>query len=71
MSIKALVKEYVSIKEAEEKLRQRKYDLKFKIKRTNIGTGIDIIDGVVWKIVWGHEDYEIRKIGKVNLGESE
>jgi hypothetical protein len=66
MSIKSLVKEYVSIKDAEEKLRQRKYDLKYKIGRTNIGTGIEIIDGVVWKIVWGNGEYEIRKIGKVN-----
>lgn len=66
ISIKSLVKEHVRIEEAERKLRERRYALKDKIARTNIGTCVDIIDGVVWKLGWGNGGYEITKVGKVN-----
>lgn len=66
MSIRTLVKEHIRIEEAERKLRQRRYALKDKIERTNIGTCIDIIDGVVWKLGWSSGRYEITKVGKVN-----
>lgn len=66
MSIKALVKEYVRIEEAEKKILERKYDLRNKIERTNIGTCIDIIDGVVWKLGWGDGGYELTRVGKLN-----
>ena len=66
MSIRTLVKEHIRIEEAERKLRQRRYALKDKIERTNIGTCIDIIDGVVGKLGWSSGRYEITKVGKVN-----
>jgi hypothetical protein len=64
MSIKALVKEYVRIEEAEKKIRQRKYNLKDKILKTK--SCIEIIDGVVWKLGWYHGDFVITKVGEVN-----
>ena len=66
ISIKSLVKEHIRIEEAERKLRQRRYALKDKIERTNIGTCVDIIDGVVWKLGWSNGRYEITKVGKIN-----
>lgn len=35
-------------------------------QRTNIGTCIDIIDGVVWKLGWGDGGYELTRVGKLN-----
>jgi hypothetical protein len=64
MSIKALVKEYVRIEEAEQKLRKRRYALKDKIDKTS--SCIEIIDGVVWKLGWYHGDFVITKVGEVN-----
>lgn len=66
MSIKTLVKEHVRIEEAEKKIRQRRYALKDKIERNNIGTCVDIVDGVVWKLGWSNGRYEITKVGKIN-----
>jgi hypothetical protein len=67
MSIKSLVTEHERIQQAEKKIRNRKYKLQDKLNKMD--RGIEIIDGVVWKIEWGWaygENNQLTKVGKVN-----
>ena len=65
MSIKALVTEHVRIQEAEEKIRQRKYKLQAKLNK--VERGVEIIDGVVWKIEWDYGLHnKLTMVGEVN-----
>ena len=65
MSIKALVTEHIRIQEAEEKIRQRKYKLQAKLNK--VERGVEIIDGVVWKIEWDYGLHnKLTMVGEVN-----
>ena len=64
MSIKSLVTEHIRIEEAEDKLRQRERKLQQRLNKAS--RGIEIIDGVVWKLGWSNGRYEITKVGKIN-----
>ena len=65
MSIKSLVTEHIRIQQAEWKLRERKDKLQDKLNKVN--RGIEIIDGVVWKIEWAYGmNNQLTKVGKVN-----
>ena len=65
MSIKALVTEHIRIQQAEWKIRDRKSKLQAKLKKAE--RGIEIIDGVVWKIEWGYGPHnKLTMVGKVN-----
>ena len=65
MSIKTLVKEHVRIEEAAQKLQRRKFRLQNKLDKAD--SGIEIIDGVVWKIEWAYGgNNQLTKVGKVN-----
>ena len=65
MSIKALVTEHERIQQAENKIRNRKYKLQDKLNKMD--RGVDIIDGVVWKIEWGYGPHnKLTMVGKVN-----
>ena len=64
-SIKSLVTEHIRIQQAEKKIRQRKYKLQDKLNKMD--RGIEIIDGVVWKIEWAYGgNNQLTKVGKVN-----
>jgi len=65
MSIKTLVKEHIRIEEAAWKLRERKDKLQDKLNK--VDRGIEIIDGVVWKIEWAYgSNNQLIRVGKVN-----
>jgi len=65
MSIKSLVTEHERIQQAENKIRNRKYKLQDKLNKMD--RGVDIIDGVVWKIEWAYGgNNQLTKVGKVN-----
>ena len=65
MSIKSLVTEHVRIQQAERKLRDRKYKLQDKLNKMD--RGVDIIDGVVWKIEWAYGgNNQLTRVGELN-----
>jgi hypothetical protein len=65
MNIKTLVKEYLRIEEAEWKIRQRKSKLQERLNK--VDRGVELIDGVVWKIEVGYgTSNQLTKVGKVN-----
>jgi hypothetical protein len=65
MSIKSLVTEQLRIEKASWKLRERKDKLQDKLNKTD--RGVEIIDGVVWKIEWGYGMHnKLTMVGKVN-----
>ena len=65
MSIKTLVKEHIRIEEAEDKLRQRERKLQQRLNKAS--RGIEIIDGVVWKIECGYgSSNKLTRVGEVN-----
>ena len=65
MSIKSLVTEHIRIEEAEDKLRQRKSKLQQRLNTAS--RGIEIIDGVVWKIEYGYgSSNNLTRVGEVN-----
>jgi hypothetical protein len=65
MSIKSLVTEHIRIEKASWKLRERKDKLQDKLNK--VDRGIEIIDGVVWKIEWAYGmNNQLTKVGKVN-----
>ena len=65
MSIKTLVKEHIRIEEAEWKLKQRKSKLQERLNK--VDRGVELIDGVVWKIEWGYgASNQLTKVGKIN-----
>ena len=65
MSIKTLVKEHVRIEEAAQKLQRRKFRLQNKLDKAD--SGIEIIDGVVWKIESGYgRSKNIIRVGEVD-----
>ena len=65
MSIKTLVKEHIRIEEADRKIRQRRFRLQDKLDKTD--SGIQIIDGVVWKIESGYgRSKQIIRVGEVD-----
>jgi hypothetical protein len=65
MSIKSLVTEHIRIQQAEWKLRERKDKLQDKLNK--VDRGIEIIDGVVWKIEWAYGmNNQLTMVGKVN-----
>ena len=65
MSIRTLVKEHIRIEEAAQKLQRRKFRLQNKLDK--VDSGIEIIDGVVWKIeaAYGRSKHIIR-VGEVD-----
>lgn len=65
MNIKTLVKEHIRIEEAEWKLKQRKSKLQERLNK--VDRGVEIIDGVVWKIEWGYgTSNKLTEVGKIN-----
>jgi hypothetical protein len=65
MSIKTLVKEHIRIEEADRKIRRRRFSL--QNKRDKADSGIEIIDGVVWKIESGYgRGKHIIRVGEVD-----
>ena len=64
MSIKALVTEHIRIQQAEQKLHERKYKLQDKLNK--VDRGIEIIDGVVWKLGWDYGKLTLTRVGEVN-----
>ena len=65
MSIKALVTEHIRIQQAEDKIRNRKYKLQDKLNK--VDRGIEIIDGVVWKIEWAYgRNNQLTRVGELN-----
>ena len=65
MSIKSLVTEHIRIQQAEWKIRNRKSKLQAKLNKMD--RGVEIIDGVVWKIEWAYGgNNQLTKVGKVN-----
>ena len=65
MSIKGLVTEHIRIQQAEWKIRNRKSKLQAKLKKAE--RGIEIIDGVVWKIEWDYGlNNKLTRVGEVN-----
>jgi hypothetical protein len=65
MSIKSLVTEHVRIQQAEWKIRQRKSKLQERLNK--VDRGVDIIDGVVWKIEWAYgSSNKLTRVGEVN-----
>ena len=65
MSIKALVTEHIRIQQAEWKIRDRKSKLQAKLDK--VDRGVEIIDGVVWKIEWDYGlNNKLTRVGAVN-----
>ena len=65
MSIKSLVTEHIRIQQAEWKIRDRKSRLQAKLKKAE--RGIEIIDGVGWKIEWDYGlNNKLTRVGEVN-----
>ena len=65
MSIKALVTEHIRIQQAEWKIRDRKSRLQAKLDK--VDRGVEIIDGVVWKIEWDYGlNNKLTRVGEVN-----
>jgi hypothetical protein len=65
MSIKSLVTEQLRIEKASWKLRERKDKLQDKLNKMD--RGVEIIDGVVWKIEWGYGMHnKLTMVGELN-----